>query len=247
MSKDTTARKSSSTSDCTSINNDTLSTSSVNTFRGGSWGSLAEADGSELSFYDTVSFDSSGSIISSAVTDATSLPHSSYPDISNKNTLRHSAAQERLSDNTIKVDELSNAHNDQFAGPYSVSPDSPPDNVHQIFNVSQQHEQYRRTSNHYSNRKSVSTQRCSFCKDPQSCLNTECGHISGICSNEAAWFVCEVSVADLITGSVFSFPCYDWLAVTGENVSVHKEINLDKPTTFFQVMNYDMRPSFWLL
>ncbi|MPC36647.1 Polycystic kidney disease protein 1-like 1 [Portunus trituberculatus] len=52
--------------------------------------------------------------------------------------------------------------------------------------------------------------------------------------SESGWFVCETSVADLVLGAVYTYPCYCWLSVQAEDAKVEREITLESPTTFMQ-------------
>lgn len=53
--------------------------------------------------------------------------------------------------------------------------------------------------------------------------------------SESGWFVCETSVADLVLGAIYIYPCYRWLSVQAEDAKVEREITLESPTTFLQV------------
>lgn len=55
------------------------------------------------------------------------------------------------------------------------------------------------------------------------------------CGSHAAWFVSEVSVSELLTGTMYAFPCFSWLSVTEDDTRVEREISLETPTTFMQV------------
>ncbi|CAL4064898.1 unnamed protein product, partial [Meganyctiphanes norvegica] len=50
----------------------------------------------------------------------------------------------------------------------------------------------------------------------------------------AGWYICEVSVSDLVSGATFTYPCYRWLSVSCEDARVEREITLETPTTFWQ-------------
>ncbi|KAK4293210.1 hypothetical protein Pmani_034078 [Petrolisthes manimaculis] len=50
----------------------------------------------------------------------------------------------------------------------------------------------------------------------------------------SGWFVCEVSVADLVLGACYVYPCYRWLSVQADDAKVEREITLESPTTFLQ-------------
>lgn len=52
--------------------------------------------------------------------------------------------------------------------------------------------------------------------------------------SESGWFVCETSVADLVLGAIYIYPCYRWLSVQAEDAKVEREITLESPTTFMQ-------------
>lgn len=52
--------------------------------------------------------------------------------------------------------------------------------------------------------------------------------------SSAGWYVCETSVADLVLGARYAYPCYCWLSVQAEDAKVEREITLESPTTFFQ-------------
>lgn len=55
-------------------------------------------------------------------------------------------------------------------------------------------------------------------------------------SDDRGWFVCEVSVADLVLGACYVYPCYRWLSVHADDAKVEREITLENPTTFLQVI-----------
>ncbi|KAK7067469.1 hypothetical protein SK128_018137 [Halocaridina rubra] len=52
--------------------------------------------------------------------------------------------------------------------------------------------------------------------------------------SSSGWYVCETSVADLVLGARYAYPCYCWLSVQSEDAKVEREITLESPTTFFQ-------------
>lgn len=52
--------------------------------------------------------------------------------------------------------------------------------------------------------------------------------------SESGWFVCETSVADLVLGAIYIYPCYRWLSVQAEDAKIEREITLESPTTFLQ-------------
>lgn len=56
--------------------------------------------------------------------------------------------------------------------------------------------------------------------------------------SESGWYVCETSVADLVLGASYAYPCYRWLSVQAEDAKVEREITLESPTTFLQVQFY---------
>lgn len=56
--------------------------------------------------------------------------------------------------------------------------------------------------------------------------------------SESGWFVCETSVADLVLGAIYIYPCYRWLSVQAEDAKIEREITLESPTTFLQVCEH---------
>lgn len=56
--------------------------------------------------------------------------------------------------------------------------------------------------------------------------------------SESGWFVCETSVADLVLGAIYIYPCYRWLSVQAEDAKIEREINMESPTTFLQVCEF---------
>ncbi|KAG7157719.1 Polycystic kidney disease 1 like 1-like, partial [Homarus americanus] len=52
--------------------------------------------------------------------------------------------------------------------------------------------------------------------------------------SESGWYVCETSVADLVLGARYAYPCYRWLSVQADDAKVEREITLESPTTFIQ-------------
>lgn len=59
--------------------------------------------------------------------------------------------------------------------------------------------------------------------------------------SESGWFVCETSVADLVLGAIYIYPCYRWLSVQAEDAKIEREITLESPTTFLQVSEYFLK------
>ena len=58
-------------------------------------------------------------------------------------------------------------------------------------------------------------------------------------SDSSGWYVCEVSVDDLINASTFTYPCYAWLSVISDDARVDREITLESETSFKQVSILD--------